>query len=123
MKEIRPSWKDLEEDLHAMIAGRISQTQFNERSRITHTPRMLGILAELRGARFALGDARGAIVAECARVVELTLDMLSIISQIGNGTPSNADLVRLEAMKAEMVQINSRMTRYVERVRSDQSKR
>jgi rhomboid protease GluP len=122
VEKFSEAWKAIEQEMKDVKAGKLSELESDERSRTVHAPRMQLALDELAQAKFSTGDPRTAYAADFTRFVQLLHEGLAMESNVVDGKPVPADLARSAAINAELVELNARIPKEIEKMKAAQKR-
>jgi rhomboid protease GluP len=122
VEKFSEAWKAVEQEMKDVKAGKLSELESDERSRTVHAPRMQLALDELVKAKFSADDPRAVFAADVTRFVRLLHEGLAMESNVVDGKPVPADLVRSAAISAELVELNARLPKELEKMKAAQKR-
>ena len=115
------AFRDLGKDASDVKAGKLTELQADERSRIVHAPRFKVVMQDLVKAKFPGGDPRAAFALDYTRLVELVLEGLTMQSKVVNGKPVPVDPPRVAVIEAEIQKLNARIPKEMEELKTVQA--
>lgn len=114
--------KAINKEQQDVKAGRLTERESDERSRIVYAPMFRKIQQDLTQAALPPTDARLPVLKESKRMTELLIEALEMPSvyKSGSDKPEPADPVRMAAIQAEMNAIGARFQRIAQEAKAKQ---
>lgn len=99
----------LKQDVADVKAGKMTDKEADDRSRIVHAPRMQSVVTQLEAIRVAADDPRAAVVADLLLMSRAFHESLAMDSVEIEGKMEPVDGPRALQLQAEIQEINARM--------------
>ena len=120
LQEFARAVNALNQEARDVKAGKLGESESDERSRSVHAPRFRRLVQGLSAITLPANDPRAPLLAAALRASQLLLETLAMESRIVDGRPVAVDPARSAAINAELEQLNAQMVKLVARLKAPQ---